>query len=140
MPSLLPRPDRWARSLVLSHRLRPSPDYRRVGSCISCFGACSAFTRVTACRLAKSPKATLYTEGFSSFVTSTTAPIATGWSEPVPRVGLSPTVNQRLFTAHDKVELRRANCGCLLVLVHREFGYDRRALRIEPRQVEASHG
>src|SRR4029453_17136139 len=115
MPSLLPRPDRWARSLVLSHRLRPSPDYRRVGSCISCFGACSAFTRVTACRLAKSPKATLYTEGFSSFVTSTTAPIATGWSEPVPRVGLSPTVNQRLFTAHvesrcDAVVWRRPIC------------------------------
>src|SRR4029434_4118119 len=106
MPSLLPRQDRWARSLVVSHLLRPAPDYRRVGSCISCFGACSAFTRLTACRLAKSPKATLYTEGFSSFVTSTTAPIATGWSEPVPRVGLSPTVNQRLFTAHDKVELR----------------------------------
>src|SRR3954451_20930211 len=106
MPSPLPRQDRWARSLVLSHRLRPSPDYRRVGSCISCFGACSAFSIVTACQLAKSPKATLYTGGFSSFVTSTTAPIATGWSEPVPRVGLSPTVNQRLFTAHDKVELR----------------------------------
>src|SRR5205085_11113955 len=28
---------------------------------------------------------TLYTRGFSSFVTSTTAPIASGWSEPVPR-------------------------------------------------------
>ena len=28
--------------------------------------------------------ATLYTRGFSSFVTSTTAPIATGRSEPVP--------------------------------------------------------
>src|SRR5207237_7360398 len=28
--------------------------------------------------------ATLYTRGFSSFVASTTAPIATGWSEPVP--------------------------------------------------------
>ena len=28
--------------------------------------------------------ATLYTRGFSSFVTSTTAPIATRWSEPVP--------------------------------------------------------
>ena len=34
--------------------------------------------------LAKSPKATLYTRGFSGFVTFTTAPIATGWSEPVP--------------------------------------------------------
>src|SRR3954447_10400939 len=106
MPSPLPRQDRWARSLVLSHRLRPSPDYRRVGSCLSCFPACAALSAVSACRLAKSPKATLYTGGFSSFVASTTAPIATGWSEPVPRVGLSPTVNQRLFTAHDKVELR----------------------------------
>jgi len=28
--------------------------------------------------------ATLYTGGFSAFVTSTTAPIATGWSDPVP--------------------------------------------------------
>jgi hypothetical protein len=28
--------------------------------------------------------ATLYTEGFNSFVASTAASIATGWSEPVP--------------------------------------------------------
>ena len=28
--------------------------------------------------------ATFYTGGFSSFVASTAAPIATGWSEPVP--------------------------------------------------------
>ena len=34
--------------------------------------------------LAKSPKVTLYTGGFSSFVTSTTAPIATGWSDQLP--------------------------------------------------------
>ena len=37
--------------------------------------------------LAESPYVTLYTEGFSRFVTSTTAPIATGWSESC-RVGL----------------------------------------------------
>ena len=59
-------------------------DYSRVGSCIVCFEACSAFTLVTACTLAKSPKATLYTGGSGSFVASTAAPIATGWSEPVP--------------------------------------------------------
>ena len=29
--------------------------------------------------------ATLYTEGFSRFVTSMTAPIATGWSDQLPR-------------------------------------------------------
>ena len=90
MPSPIPRQDRWARSLVLSHRHRPSLDSPRVGSCITLFEACTAFTLVTACKLAKSPIATLYTEGFSSFVASTTAPIATGWSEPVPGRDLHP--------------------------------------------------
>jgi hypothetical protein len=33
-------------SLVLFHRLRPSPSVGRVGSCISCFGACSVLLRV----------------------------------------------------------------------------------------------
>ena len=42
-------------SLVLSHQRRPSLDYWRVGSCIPGFGACSAFTSITACMLAKSP-------------------------------------------------------------------------------------
>ena len=32
------------------------PDSRRVGSCVYFFEACSAFTHVTACMLAKSPK------------------------------------------------------------------------------------
>src|SRR5262250_1143068 len=43
-------------SLVLFHRLRPSPKPRRVGSCINVFEACSAFTHVTACKLAESLK------------------------------------------------------------------------------------
>ena len=42
-------------SLVRFHQLRPSPKPGRVGSCISLFEACSAFTHVTACMLAKSP-------------------------------------------------------------------------------------
>jgi len=45
---------------------------------------------VAARMLAESPTVTLYTRGFSRFVTSTTAPIATGRSESC-RVGLSPT-------------------------------------------------
>src|ERR1017187_5374312 len=72
-------------SLVRFHPRRPSPDYRWVGSCIISFEACSAFTRVTTCRLAKSPYATLYTGGSDGFVVSTAAPIATGWNDPVPR-------------------------------------------------------
>ena len=39
-----------------------------------------------------------FTEGFSHFVTSMTAPVASGWS--VRRVGLAPTGKHRLLTAH----------------------------------------
>ena len=41
---------------------------------------------------------TSYTEGFSHFVTSMTAPVDSGWS--VRRVGLAPTGKRRLLTAH----------------------------------------
>ena len=37
-------------------------------------------------------------EGFSHFVTSMTAPVASGWSDR--RVGLAPTGKRRLTTAH----------------------------------------
>jgi hypothetical protein len=83
------------RSLLL-HRHRPSPHNGWVGSCIISFEACSAFTHVTTCRLAKSPYATLYTEGSDGFVISTAAPIATGWSDPVPGRVFHPAVVQRL--------------------------------------------
>src|SRR5215831_17614611 len=46
--------------------------------------------------------ATPYTGGSDGFVSSTAAPIASGWSEPSSRAGLSPAVDQRLFTAHVK--------------------------------------
>jgi hypothetical protein len=39
-----------------------------------------------------------HSEGFSYFVTSIAAPVASGWS--VRRVGLSPTGKRRLATAH----------------------------------------
>src|SRR6202795_118956 len=42
-------------SLLRFHSLRPSPKPGRVGSCVSLFEACSAFTHVTACMLAESP-------------------------------------------------------------------------------------
>ena len=85
---------------VLLHRRRPSPDYSWVGSCIISFEACSAFTRVTTCRLAESPYATLCTGGSGGFVASTAAPIATGWSDPVPGRVCHPAVDQCPFTAH----------------------------------------
>jgi len=44
-----------ARSLVPAARHRPSPSLGRVGSYVKSLGACSAFTRVAARRLAESP-------------------------------------------------------------------------------------
>jgi len=44
-----------AKVVRLAQRQRPSPKFRRVGSHVTLFEACSAFTRVTACTLAKSP-------------------------------------------------------------------------------------
>jgi hypothetical protein len=41
------------------------------------------------------------TRGFSHFVTSMTAPVASGWSDC--RVGLTPTGKRRLFTAHTRI-------------------------------------
>src|SRR5580704_739054 len=40
-------------------------------------------------------------EGFSHFVTSIAAPVASGWSGC--RVGFAPTGKRRLFTAHAKL-------------------------------------
>jgi len=62
------------------------------------YKACSAFTRVAACTLALPPIRDTLIEGFSHFVTSMTAPIASGWSGC--RVGLAPTGKRRLCTAH----------------------------------------
>ena len=45
----------------LPQQRRPSPRSSRVGFRIALFEACSAFTHVTACMLAKSPEVTLYT-------------------------------------------------------------------------------
>src|ERR1700687_5042728 len=65
----------------------------------------SSFSRLAQRSLALRPAhsrrhlyVTRYTEGFSHFVTSMTAPVASGWS--VRRVGLAPTGKRRLLTAH----------------------------------------
>ena len=71
----------------------------RVGFRITLFETCSAFTHVTACTLAKSPKVTL-TPKASVAYPSATAPIATGWSDSC-RVGFAPTGTPCLSTAHE---------------------------------------
>jgi hypothetical protein len=96
MPSPLPRQVGGSCSLILLPPHRPSPSPRRVGTCIMNFEACSAFTHVTACTLAESPSRPSSIGGFSSFVTSTAAPIATGRNEPVPGWDLHPLWTKRL--------------------------------------------
>jgi hypothetical protein len=63
--------------------------------------------RLLTLRPACSPsrQATLYTGGSSSFVTSTTAPIATGWSEPVPGRVFIPLKNSAFSRRTSKLPL-----------------------------------
>src|SRR6185437_12524062 len=78
----LPRYSGWAYSSLISpSRVSLPRKGRRVGLHIDIFEACSAFTRVAACTLALSPIRDTLIEGFSHFVASMTAPIASGWSE-----------------------------------------------------------
>src|SRR4029450_3336037 len=86
----IPRCSDWAHSsLIHPGRIRLPRYGSRVGLHIVLFEACSAFTCVAACTLALSPIRDTLIEGFSHFVTSMTAPIASGWSGC--RVGLAPT-------------------------------------------------
>jgi hypothetical protein len=92
-------------SLISSRRISLPRKGCRVDLRIVLFEACSAFTRVAACTLALSPIRDTLIEGFSHFVTSMTAPIASGWSDC--RVGLAPTGKRRLCTAHTQFK----HCG-----------------------------
>jgi hypothetical protein len=95
----IPRCGGWASaSLVPPIRINLPRYGSRVGPHIVLFEACSAFTRVAACTLALSPIRDTLIEGFSHFVASMTAPIASGWSGC--RVGIAPTEKRRLCTAH----------------------------------------
>ncbi len=97
----LPRRSGWAYYFARSpNRVSLPRKGHRVGLRIVLFEACSAFTRVTACTLARSPIRDPLSEGFSHFVASMTAPVASGWSGC--RVGLAPTGKRRLVTAHTR--------------------------------------
>src|ERR1700732_4238443 len=99
MPPPIPRCSNWPSSSLNSPSYFSLPRYgSRIGLHIFLFEACSTFTRVAACTLALSPIRDTLIEGFSHFVTSMTAPIASGWSDC--RVGVAPTGKRRLYTAH----------------------------------------
>src|SRR6266511_499106 len=88
-------------SLISSRRISLPRKGCRVDLRIVLFEDCSAFTRVAACTLALSPIRDTLIEGFSHFVTSMTASIASGWSGC--RVGLAPTGRRRLSTAQTQL-------------------------------------
>jgi len=74
-------------------------EHSRVGLRIIIFEACSAFTSRYGPHTRAATKSWLaFPRGFSQFVTSLTAPVASGWS--IRRVGLAPTGKRRLITAH----------------------------------------
>src|ERR1700758_4453509 len=81
MLSPLPRRSGWAYYFAHSpSRISLPRKGHRVGLRIVLFEACSAFIRITACTLALSPIRDTLSEGFSHFVTSIAAPVASGWS------------------------------------------------------------
>jgi hypothetical protein len=93
--SSLTSPQKWQPSPKNGSGRLPHYAFRGLLSVHSCYGL---YTRQV-------PFRTLYTGGFSRFVTSATAPIATGWSESC-RAGFAPAKRPRLFTAHHSLSLR----------------------------------
>jgi hypothetical protein len=94
-------------SLVPFHSLRPSPKSGRVGSCISLFEACSAFTHVTACTLAKSPSDSLH-QRLQQFRCLHCCSDCYRVERTSSRAGLTPAVDHHLFTAHPVTRLTRS--------------------------------
>src|SRR5579862_2689120 len=81
--------DRTGACRFLSLSARPSPVNRRVGIHDFTFEACSSFTRVTACKIARPPKGGLLSRGFG-LVSCPTKPLSSfhayrqlhGWIPP----------------------------------------------------------
>jgi hypothetical protein len=86
-------------SLVRFHSLRPSPKPGRVGSCITVFGACSAFTHVTACMLAESPMRPSTPKASAASLPPPLLRLLPGGANQFPG-GSTPAVDHHLFTAH----------------------------------------
>jgi hypothetical protein len=109
LPSV-PRCSDWASSSLISPAVSAFPEVAVGSACTSTFSGLAR--RSLALRPAHSRRhlyVTCYTEGFSHFVTSMTAPVASGWS--VRRVGLAPTGKRRLVTAHANSRRSRRGDG-----------------------------
>jgi hypothetical protein len=87
-------------SLVHSHRLRPSPNRRRVGPCIVVFEACSAFTHVTACMLAESPMRPSTPKASAASLPPLLLRLLPGGTNQLPGGISLPLRTSAFFTAH----------------------------------------
>lgn len=65
--------------------------------------------------------ATLYTGGSSGFVTSGAAPIATGWSNPVPGRDLHTLLTSAFHGARHSSTRGSAEAANVKVILHEEF-------------------
>ena len=90
-------------------RRRPSPISGRVDSCVVCFEACSAFTRVTACMLTESPCDPLHRR-LQQLCYLHCCSDCYRAERTSSREGLSPSVDQRLSTAHVRCD---TSCSAL---------------------------
>ncbi len=86
-------------SLVHSHRLRPSPNLRRVGSCKTLFEACSAFTLLRPTDLPSRLRDPLH-QRLQQLRCLRCCSDCYRVERTSSRTGFSPAVDQHLFTAH----------------------------------------
>ena len=99
MLSPIPRRSGWAYSCSLTQPYQPSPKWQSGRPAHCPFrGLLGVHSRYGLHTRAVTVYRDTLSEGFSHFVTSMTAPVASGWSGC--RVGLAPTGKRRLFTAH----------------------------------------
>ena len=108
MLSPIPRRSGWAYSCSLTQPYQPSPKWQSGRPAHCPFrGLLGVHSRYGLHTRAVTVYRDTLSEGFSHFVTSMTAPVASGWSGC--RVGLAPTGKRRLVTAHAKNGLMQRN-------------------------------
>ena len=112
MPCSLPRWTEPVRVSVASRLVLPSPFPRRVGVHDFAFEACSSFTRVTACRVARPPYSGLCHEASTRPVTRPGRSLATMFTKPKDRWDqFEKALNNGWFPENVRVTLSKGWLG-----------------------------